>query len=164
MTRVQAAISAALLSALILQPGAGYTQSPDFTGRWVIAKTDIAPWADALQKGGLKEEHRLLGQAVIFGAHSVAGPSPLGCPHAVYVTHEDTADLLFEGELAEPDHKGRARDAVALSRAIGMTTRMVLTLETGCSEVAFHRVAPDTLVFGLNDRIYTLHRAPAHEP
>jgi len=48
---------------------------------------------------------------------------------------------------------------VALARALGMTTRTVQTVETSCSEVAYHRLSPATLVFGLNNRIYTLRPA-----
>ena len=131
----------------------------EFTGRWIIAKAAIAPWADPLQRGGRAEERRLVGRTVTFGPRSVAGPAPLGCAHAVYSGHDDTPDLLFEGELAEPDPQGRPRDAAALARGLGMTTATVRTTETGCSEVAFHRLAPDTLVFGLNNRVYTLRPA-----
>jgi hypothetical protein len=41
-----------------------------------------------------------------------------------------------------------------------MTTPTVWTIETSCPQVAYHRFARDTLVFGLNNRIYTLHPAP----
>jgi hypothetical protein len=126
-------------------------------GRWVIAKAALAPWADPLQQGGPEEERRLVGRTVSFGPHSVIGPPPLGCPRAVYRVHDDTPDLLFEGGLAEPDASGRPRDAVALARTLGVTTRTVRTIETSCSEVAYHRLSPTTLVFGLNNRIYTLH-------
>jgi hypothetical protein len=126
-------------------------------GRWVIAKAALAPWADPRQLGGPEEERRLVGRTVTFGPHSVIGPSPLGCPRATFRVHDDTADLLFEGELAEPDAGGRPRNAVALARGLGMTTRTVRTVETSCSEVAYHRLSPTTLVFGLNNRIYTLH-------
>ena len=143
--------------ALLLAPAA-YGQ--DLTGRWVIAKAAIAPWADPLQRGGRAEQHRLVGRTVTFGPRSVAGPAPLGCAHAVYSAHDDTPDLLFEGELAEPDRKsGRPRDVAGLARGLGMTTATVRTTETGCSEVAFHRLAPDILVFGLNNRVYTLRPA-----
>jgi len=129
-------------------------------GRWVIAKAEVAPWADPLQRGGQAEERRLVGRTVTFAPHSVTGPAPLGCGRATYAVHDDTADLLFEGSLAEPDRDGKPRDAVALARALGMTTHTVQTVETSCSEVAYHRLSPTTLVFGLNNRIYTLH--PAH--
>jgi hypothetical protein len=132
-------------------------QSGGVAGRWVIARVALAPWADPLQRGGPEEERRLVGRTVTFGPTLVIGPSPLGCRRAAYRTHDDTADLLFEGGLAEPDRAGKPRDAAALARALGMTTRTVRTVETGCSEVAYHRLSPTTLVFGLNNRIYTLH-------
>lgn len=163
MSAARAAIRTALLVAVSLAPASqGLAQGGDIAGPWVIAEAALAPWADPLQSGGREEEKRLVGKVVIFGAHSVAGPAPLGCRHAIYAKHRDTADLLFEGELAEPDPEGKPRDPVALAHRLGMTTKTVLTVETGCSEVAFHRFAPDTLVFGLNNRIYTLH--PARSP
>ena len=129
-------------------------------GRWIIAKAQVAPWADPLQRGGQAEERRLVGRTVTFASGSVTGPAPLGCRRATYNAHYDTADLLFEGSLAEPDRAGKPRNAEALARALGMTTHTVRTVETSCSEVAYHRLSRTTLVFGLNNRIYTLHRAP----
>ena len=145
---------------LTLAPAA-HAQGLDVTGRWVIASAQPAPWADPLQTGGPEEERRLVGRTVVFGGHSVVGPPPLGCRHASFKVHDDTADLLFEGSLAEPDRAGKPRNAVALARALGMTTRIVQTVETSCSEVAYHRLSPTTLLFGLNNRIYTLHPIPA---
>ena len=136
-----------------------WAQAGDFQGTWIIAKARIAPWADPLQRGGAAEERRLLGRTVVIGLGSVTGPSPLGCLHAIYRVHDDTADLLFEGGLTEPDQNGRPRDAGVLAQALGMTTHSVRTLETSCSEVAYHRFSRTTLVFGLNNRIYTLYRA-----
>jgi hypothetical protein len=159
MKRVQACLAAVVLVALGLATAAMAQDAPP-RGRWVIAKAELAPWADPLQSGGPQEEKRLVGRAVTFAAHSVVGPDPLGCAHAIYRIHRDSPDLLFEGGLAEPDANGKPRDAVLLARRLGMTTPTVATVETGCSEVAFHRLAPDTLVFGLNNRIYTLRPAP----
>ena len=133
----------------------------DILGRWLIAKAELAPWADPHQRGGPAEERRLVGRMVVFAPHAVTGPAPLGCAHATYAVHQDTADLLFEGSLAEPDRNGKPRNAAALARALGMTTHTVETVETSCSEVAYHRLSPKTLVFGLNNRIYTLHPAPS---
>lgn len=152
---------AALIAALVLAAAApAMARDVGVTGRWVIAKAQLAPWADPSQRGGRAEERRLVGRAVTFAPHAVLGPSPLGCRRAAFTRHDDTADLLFEGGLAEPDRAGKPRDAVALARALGMTTRTVRTVETSCSEVAYHRLSPATLVFGLNNRIYTLHPAP----
>ncbi len=137
-----------------------HAQGVEIIGRWIIAKAELAPWADPLQSGGPAEERRLVGRMVTFAPHAVTGPAPLGCGRATYAVHLDTADLLFEGSLAEPDRNGKPRNPEALARALGMTTHTVQTVETSCSEVAYHRLSPTTLVFGLNNRIYTLH--PAH--
>ena len=155
--RSRAALAAAACLGLF---SAAHAQGPDIMGRWLIAKAALAPWADPQQQGGPAEEKRLVGQVVTFTPHAVTGPSPLGCPHATFSVHDDTADLLFEGGLAEPDRNGKPRDAEALARGLGMTTHTVRTTETSCSEVAYHRLSPTTLVFGLNNRIYTLH--PTH--
>jgi hypothetical protein len=106
------------------------------------------------------EEKRLVGKVVTFSARSVTGPAPLKCTKPVYATRDDGPEMLFEGSLAEPDQAGKPRDATELARKLGMTTPTVRTLETGCSEVAFHRFAADMLIFGLNDAIYRLHRLP----
>ncbi len=147
-----------VLAALTALPSAASAQPPEVAGRWVIAKAAIAPWSDPLQAGGPQEEKRLVGKTVVFGPRSIAGPSPLGCKHPVYTVRDDPPDMLFEGGLAEPDRSGKPRNAVALARALGMTTSTVRTVEIGCSEISLHRFAPDTLVFGLNNRIYSLRR------
>ena len=152
---------AALIAALCLGPiSAARAQGADIMGRWIIAKAQVAPWADPLQRGGRAEERRLVGRTVTFASGAVTGPAPLGCRRATYKAHDDTADLLFEGSLAEPDRAGKPRNPEALARALGMTTHTVRTVETSCSEVAYHRLSRTTLVFGLNNRIYTLHPAP----
>jgi len=151
----------AVVAALCVGPmSAVRAQGADILGRWMIASAALAPWADPLQRGGMSEERRLVGRTVTFAARSVTGPAPLGCPRATYRVHDDTADLIFEGSLAEPDARGKPRNAEALARALGMTTHTVRTVETSCSEVAYHRLSPTTLVFGLNNRIYTLRPAP----
>lgn len=130
-----------------------------FEGRWVIAAARLAPWADPSQAGGPGEERRLVGQTIIIGRDFVTGPSPLGCGHARFTSHSDPPDRLFEGGLTEGP-SGQPRDARAAARALGITTADVRTLETSCSEVAYHRISPTTLMFGLNNRIYILHPAP----
>ena len=158
MTLTKAFAPTALLVLLGLA-SAAQAQPPEIAGRWVITKAAIAPWSDPQQAGGPQEERRLVGKSVTFGAHSITGPSPLGCKHPVYTVRDDPPDMLFEGGLAEPDRAGKPRNAVALARALGMTTRTVRTVEVGCTEISFHQFAPDNLVFGLDNRIYSLRRA-----
>ncbi|HXU99663.1 MAG TPA: hypothetical protein VG166_04120 [Caulobacteraceae bacterium] len=156
-----AARAALIVMACVGPTSLAHGQGVDILGRWIIAKAQVAPWAQPGQMTDRGEERRLVGRMVTFAAHSVTGPDPLGCARATYAAHNDTADMLFEGSLAEPGRDGRPRDPVAVARTLGMTTHTVETVETSCSEVAYHRLAPATLVFGLDNRIYTLHRAPA---
>jgi hypothetical protein len=152
--------NAAILGLGLIAGSAQAAPNDGFQGRWTIAAARLAPWADPQQAGGHDEERRLIGRTVVIGRDFVAGPSPLGCKHARFASHSDTPDLLFEGGLAEGPI-GRRRNARAEARALGITTAEVRTLETSCSEVAYHRVSPTTLMFGLNNRIYVLHPARA---
>jgi hypothetical protein len=127
-----------------------------FEGRWVIAEARLAPWADRLLQGGDEEKRRLVGQTIVIGKDSVTGPRGFGCRNATFTSHSDTPDLLFEGGLAEGPG-GKSLDARAAARALGVTTDKVRTLETSCSEIAYHRISPTTLMFGLNNQIYVLH-------
>lgn len=148
-----------LAGALSSLSAAAWAQPPAFAGRWVISGAVIAPWAVPGRLNDRTEERRLIGRSVVFAPRAVTGPEPLGCRGPVYKVRADPPDMIFEGELAEPDDAGRPRDAPVLARALGMRTPTVPTLETGCSEISFHRFEPDTLVFGLNDRVYRLTRA-----
>ncbi|WP_424362474.1 hypothetical protein [Methylocystis parvus] len=130
-----------------------------FAGSWRIDSAAPAPWAGP---GDIdpKEAKALVGKTVSFGPKSIAGPQPIGCKGPHYgVRESDGPDMLFEGMLAEPDKAGKPRNAAALAREIGMTTPTVATLEVGCTEIAFHAIAPDRLVFALDNQIYTLKRA-----
>ena len=151
----------AAVGAALFLSAAGSAPNDGFTGRWVIAEAKLAPWADRLQAGGPEEERRLVGRHVVIGRNFVKGPSPLGCRHASFKSHEDPPDMLFEGGLATGSDGG-ARDAATAAKGLGMTTPTVWTLETSCSEVAYHRISLTTLMFGLNNRIYVLH--PEKDP
>jgi hypothetical protein len=133
--------------------------APDrrFAGTWRIDSAARAPWSqgEVIAPG---EDRRLIGKRVVFGRGRVDAPPPLGCGHANYrVREHDGADMLFQGMLAEngPAHSPAAAPAAA--RLLGMATPTVPTLETGC-EIEYHALRPGTLMFGLNDRIYTLVR------
>ncbi len=162
MTRIRSILlCVAMMPLAAMLARTAVAQDAAFAGRWQITGANLAPWAVPGRSDDKSEENRLVGRSVTFAPRSVTGPSPLACGKPRYETHDDAPDMLFQGGLAEPDDKGNPRDAEALARGIGMTTKTVLTLETSCSQVAFHRLAPDTLVFGLNDRLYTMHRVTA---
>lgn len=146
-------------SLFILHVGAAPAQALDarFAGNWRIESASLAPWAEAKDVDP-KEARGLIGKRLSFGPKAVSGPAPLGCKGPSYAIHEDVPEGLFEGMLAAPDKAGKPRDAAALARDIGMTTPRVSTLSVGCSEIPFHALMPGTLVFALDNQIYTLER------
>ena len=120
-----------------------------FAGSFTISKADTAPWADAAPKPDA-ELRGLLGKSASFQKTRIDGPKPLGCTKLKYEIKSYTADMLFQGALKEPEQQ---------AKALGFKGSPIKTLETGCaSGIDFHMVDADTVLFGLNDRVYTLTR------
>jgi hypothetical protein len=57
------------------------------------------------------------------------------------------------------DGVGKSTDPVAAARALGVTQKTTRAMTASCSEVEFILVNPDTLLFGLNNRIFAAVRA-----
>lgn len=152
MTRLAAALLAA--SALA---GAAHAQPAWTDGTWTIEKAEIAPWADPKIWADETEAKKLIGQTVAFGPRAVEAPPPLYCTRPVYTLRDLPPEGLFEGGLAVNDYAGKAQDAKALAARFGLTAAAAPTLET-CTEILFHRVADDTMLFALDNRIYTMKR------
>ena len=129
-----------------------------FAGQWVVAKAAVASWAgDPKDPADVADARRLAGQRLVISASRLRAPEPLGCAHPTYEFRDAGADTLFEGGL-NADGADRPTDPVALARALGMTTRTVRAMTASCSEVEFFLVDPDTLLFGLNNRVFTAKR------
>jgi hypothetical protein len=126
-------------------------------GTWTIEKAEIASWADPKIWADETEAKKLIGQTVAFGARSVEAPPPLYCTRPVYTVRDMPPEGLFEGGLSVPDYAGRPQDAKALAVRLGLTAATAPTLET-CTEIQFHRISDDTMVFALDNRIYTMKR------
>jgi len=132
-----------------------------FAGAWTIAGSSAAPWADPTHPARSPESRRLAGKRVIFGRERVQGPPPLGCQKPRYKVEAVPPDMIFEGMLAEPREAspGGPAAALATARALGFDDpARITTLDAGCTEVRFHRLHRGALVFGLNNRIYTMVR------
>jgi hypothetical protein len=130
-----------------------------FSGTWIIRSSLVAPWADRKHPLAPEEPARLIGKAVRFSPGRVEGPAPLGCARPVYAVKNVAADMIFEGALAEPRDKPRQPDAAAAARELGFfDPGRIATLDAGCTELQIHELKPGTLVFGLNDRIYSMTR------
>jgi len=121
-----------------------------FAGGWTVAKADQAPWAGSAPKPDA-ELRGLLGKPVSFLKTRIDGPQALRCIKLKYEVKDYTADMLFQGALN--------KDPEQEAKALGFKAGPVKTLETGCgNEIDYHMVDADTVLFGLNDRVYTLAR------
>lgn len=129
-----------------------------FDGRWVIAGAVAAPWAqDASDASDELEAKRLIGKRVEISAGALRAPAPLGCAKPTYVFHDRTADMLFEGGL-NADGEGKSTDPVVVARALGIESKTLRVMTASCSEVEFVLLDQDTVLFGLNNRVFTMKR------
>jgi hypothetical protein len=141
-------IAVALLAGLM---AAGPARAQEaFAGNWTISKSDRAPWAATVPPSDA-EARMLTGKPVSFLPKRIDGPKQVGCGKLEYEIKSYAPDMLFQGGLTDPPKQ---------AAALGFKGTAIKTLETGCgSEIDFHMVDPDTVLFGLNDRIYTLTRS-----
>jgi hypothetical protein len=150
------AIAGVALSILASMPA---TAQERFAGQWRIASAVAAPWAsnpkDAADEA---DAQRLIGRPMTIGAANFQAPEPLGCAKPKYVFRNASADALFEGSL-NADGAGKPTDPVAAARALGMTQKTARGMTASCSEVEFFLVDPDTILFGPNNRVFTVKRA-----
>ena len=135
-------------AALITASSAASAQEA-FGGPWLIVKAEPAPWAE---KGAASdaEAKTLLQKPVSILADRIDGPKPLLCRKLKYKVTSYTPDMLFQGGLTAPGKQ---------AAALGFRGNSIKTLETGCeAEIDFHMVDEMTVLFGLNDRVYTMTR------
>ena len=50
-------------------------------------------------------------------------------------------------------------DSVAAARALHVTAKTTPAMTASCSEVEFLLIDPDTMLFGLNNRVFSVTRA-----
>ncbi|MGA8171378.1 MAG: hypothetical protein WB816_11210 [Methylocystis sp.] len=117
----------------------------------------LAPWARASDASDEADAKRLVGERVEISATALRAPAPLGCAKATYVFRDRTADMFFEGSLNQDGH-GKPTDPNVAARALGIESNTMRAMTASCSEVEFVLVDPDTLLFGLNNRIFTMKR------
>ncbi len=121
----------------------------DLLGTWRVVRQQPAPWV-------VKTDELFsalpLGSTVVFEASKVRGPGVLGCGDAHYEISNMPAEGLFQGGLPQP-----AADAERLGLPAGATRGLSLRCDTGLFE--FHQVDASSLLFALDNRIYSLSRA-----
>lgn len=155
MTRILAIAGLALAVLLLAEPAAAQQR---FAGTWDVASGKPAPWASNPNDAtDMAEAKRFIGQRVTFAARAVTAPRPLGCAHATYDFRSAEADTLFEGSLSE-DGRGHPANPVAVARTLGVMQKTVVGMTASCSEVEFFLVDPNTVLFGLNNWVFTLKR------
>lgn len=121
----------------------------DLFGQWRVVDQRPAPW---VEEGALLSPASLdIGTTVDLGLFGVAGPQVLACTGTGVARLTQPAQGLFQGGLTDP-----VRDAEWL----GFRAGDISTLRIDCDNASwdFHRVDTDTLLFALDNRIYSLSR------
>jgi len=128
-----------------------------YAGTWKIASSEPAPWPHEASWEVPKEIKQLVGATVVFKADRIVGPVPLACKGPHYEIVQYGADMLFQGTLEEKGDKKNTSDKAAT--ALGFTKRPIPSITTGCaSEIEFHVIDDDHMLFGLNNRVYRMTR------
>jgi hypothetical protein len=143
-----------------LAAAAGASAQESFAGAWKVERSEPAPWAKTADMLDRNEIKRLVGRAVDFKASAIDGPTPLACKRTQYEIKQYRADEVFQGALAEYGDPSTTPDKMA--DAIGFGRRPIKSLVTGCaSEIEFHAIDSDHLVFALNNSLYRMTRTSA---
>jgi hypothetical protein len=130
-----------------------------FAGNWVISSAVAAPWAkDPKDPADEADAQRLIGKPLEIGAGFFRGPQPLGCNKPTYAFRSASADTMFEGSL-NADGADKPTDPVVVARALHVSAKMTPAMTASCSEVEFLLIDPNTMLFGLNNRVFSVTRA-----
>jgi hypothetical protein len=127
-----------------------------FAGNWVISSAVTAPWAKDPKDAA--DAQRLIGKPLAIGAGFFRGPQPLGCNKPTYSFRGASADTLFEGSL-NADGADKPTDPVVVARTLHVTAKTTPAMTASCSEVEFLLIGPDAMLFGLNNRVFSVTRA-----
>ncbi|HTA65964.1 MAG TPA: hypothetical protein VK753_10710 [Xanthomonadaceae bacterium] len=158
MTNRQRLNAFALLASVALVACGTASAQDHYAGTWTIASSEPAPWPHKADEEDPKEIKRLVGTTVVFKADRIAGPVPVACKGPHYKIEQYGADMLFQGSLEENGDPKTTPDKAAT--ALGFARRPIPSITTGCaSELEFHVIDDDHMLFGLNNRVYRMTRA-----
>ena len=153
---------AATLALFLLPSALAYADDFPFAGNWKITGAVHAPWEDPAHPMITDDAERYTDKLVTIARDSLTGPDLMGCGKTEVTVETLPFAGLFEGGLgADPKDPAGAYDetkAKKLALELGFTAEPVPTLFQGCSEVSLHLRDASTLLFGLNDRIFTLKK------
>jgi hypothetical protein len=150
--------------ALFVVPAAfAHADDFPFAGDWKITGAAHAPWEDPAHPMITDDEQRYDGKVVTISKDSIKGPDLLGCGKTEITVETLPFAGLFEGGLAADPKDAGGGDydevkAKKLALELGFTAEPVPTLYQGCSEISLHLRDATTLLFGLNNRIFTMKK------
>lgn len=118
-------------------------------GAWRFTHSLPAPWGAPLAGSA-----DFTGKILRLQARTMNGPAPLDCGGVAQL--ESTrypAEALFQGNLPDP--------AMRSAQSLGFSQRAVEGLRVSCDKgtFEFHQVDSDTVLLGLDNRVWTLSRA-----
>lgn len=120
----------------------------ELLGAWRVTHGTSAPWAE-----GATIDKDWIGSRAVFAASAVKARAPLGCGGARYETTSTPPEGLFMGGL----ETGGAAAAAALGFKAGNVPGVSLACDKGLWE--FHLADADSMLFALDDVIWTMSRA-----
>lgn len=151
-----------ILAAFSLAATPALAAEADFYGSWKITESVKAPWEDPANPMTTDDSARYTGKVVEIAKGSMKGPDLMGCGATELAVQSFPYAGLFEGGLgvkpgdaAAPFDEAKAK---RLAEGLGFTAEPVESLMHGCSELILHRLDATTLVFGLNNRIFTMKK------
>lgn len=138
----------ALLAALTLtlSPAWGADTDADV---WRLTHWIAAPWGPPV--GPVPD---WAGQTLTLAGERQRGPGPLACERARVEPLQMPHEGLFQGGLPAPAD----RSAQALGIGVPPVTGWRVSCDSGVFD--FHRVDDDTALIGIDNRVWTLSRAP----
>lgn len=149
-----------ILAALSLAPFPARADETAFYGKWEITGAVKAPWEDPDRPVLTDIAELYAGKVVEISKGQMRGPDLLGCGTTVLTAEALPYAGLFEGGLAvNPKNAADPYDldkARRLAGELGFQAEPVESLFHGCSEIILHKVDSETLLFGLDNRIYKL--------
>ena len=153
-------MSALLLVASLLGGSPALAADIPILGDWIIVDAIVAPW---IAEGVDDKTYLLDGKAhlhmkVTFQPDRVISKDPvIGCTNASYERTLYPPRALFQGSLPEPDQ-------IEIARNLGFPSGEIPGFDVACSTGVFsyHFADRDTLLFALDNVIYTLERDEGH--
>ena len=148
---IRIALTLLLLSFGLALPAAAQDA---FAGKWLVTNAVVAPWAQPNVSYKPAADPKFAHATFVFAKDKLTAPAPFNCK-AHYKVMTVEYDYLFQGGLTDPEKQ---------AKALGFANPKILNLEFACEradadiEMDFHMADPDTVIFGLNDIVYTMKR------